>query len=83
MAHIIIPQPDTNKYMIFSTVTDSILVRDYTKEEIIEYEKEEASRIAKREARERTEREFDRLLTKHPRVSYKEAIEYDRDYSRK
>lgn len=57
MGQQIIRQPD-GKLAVFSTITDSFIVVDATREEIIEWRAEEAAE----QARERTEVELKRVL---------------------
>ena len=79
MAHVIIPIPDTDLYIIFSTISDTIISNHCTKEEVIAYELDYETRKAVRETIERVTKEFDRLIAKSPRVSYKDAMEMDKD----
>ena len=80
MAHIIIPQPD-GKYLLFSTITDTILISDCTKDEITKYELNYLMRLAKATAKHTIKMQFDRLCTSKPRVAYEDAIKMNAENS--
>ena len=75
MAHIIISIPDTDKYIIFSTITDTILIKDINKEEVIKYELDYSIAVTKT----CVTKAIEKLQTIPPRVSYIEALEMDKN----
>ena len=79
MAHIIISIPDTDKYIIFSTITDTILMKDINKEEVIKYELDYSIEVTKKRTKTCVTKAIEKLQTIPPRVSYIETLEMDKN----
>ena len=79
MAHIIISIPDTDKYIIFSTISDTILIKDINKEEVIKYELDYHIEVTKKRTKTCVTKAIEKLQTIPPRVSYIEALEMDKN----
>lgn len=73
MAHLIIPQPD-GKFALYSTVSDSFVDKDLTKEELIYSEIRLAIAIAVDTTKNILDRAFNKLETKGPNMTYEEAL---------
>lgn len=77
MAHLIVIQPNGN-YSVFSTITDTFVYSNLSKEDLFKVEIENAMKIAKQEKESDLIRAFAKLETKGSSITYLDALEMHR-----